>query len=296
MALKKRYFEPHAFMFPSYLVLFGFMGYPLINCIRLAFTNYKITRLSDVSFAGLNNFKDIFADPDLWMILGNSVKFVFFTVLLQFVLGLILALALKKPFRFRGVYQAIVFLPWAFSGFIIGLTFQWLFNGEYGPINDLLMKAHIITTKISFLGTPGLSLFTVIVALVWAGIPFFAIMILAALQSIPEEMYEAAKIDGASVIAQFREITIPYIKPTIVISILLRTIWVFNNADLIYIMTKGGPANTSNSLSSYMFMKAYSTLNFGLASALGVLFMFILVFYVLIFFKITKFNQAGDDR
>lgn len=294
MTIRTRKLEPHVFMLPSYIVLFGFMGYPLINCIRLAFLNYKITKLDDVSFAGLNNFKEIFADPDLLMILGNTLKFVVITVALQFILGLILALALKKRFRFRGLYQGIVFLPWAFSGFIIGLTFRWLFNGEYGPIDDLLMKAHIITTKISFLGTPGYSLFTVITALVWAGIPFFAIMILAALQSIPEEMYEAAKIDGANVIQRFKAITIPFIKPTIVIAILLRTIWVFNNADLIYVMTKGGPANSSNSLSSYMFMKAYSTLNFGQASALGVLFMFILVLYVLIFFQITRFNEAGD--
>lgn len=294
MTIRTRKLEPHVFMLPSYIVLFGFMGYPLINCIRLAFLNYKITRLDNVSFAGLNNFKEIFADPDLLMILGNTLKFVVITVALQFILGLILALALKKQFRFRGLYQGIVFLPWAFSGFIIGLTFRWLFNGEYGPVDDLLMKAHIITTKISFLGTPGYSLFTVITALVWAGIPFFAIMILAALQSIPEEMYEAAKIDGANVIQRFKDITIPFIKPTIVIAILLRTIWVFNNADLIYVMTKGGPANSSNSLSSYMFMKAYSTLNFGQASALGVLFMFMLVLYVLIFFQITRFNEAGD--
>lgn len=294
MSIKSRNLEPHAFMLPSYVVLFGFMGYPLINCIRLAFLNYKITKLNDISFAGLNNFKEIFTDPDLYMIIGNSIKFVFIAVFLQFILGLILALALKKPFKFRGFYQGVVFLPWAFSGFIIGLTFQWLFNGEYGPVNDLLLKAHIITAKISFLGTPGLSLFTVIAAMVWAGIPFFAIMILAALQSIPDEIYEAAKIDGANAIDKFRYVTIPYIKPTIVITILLRTIWIFNNAELIYIMTKGGPANTSNSLSSYMFMKAYSTLNFGQASALGVLFMFILVLYVLIFFRITRFNEAGD--
>jgi len=295
MVLKKKNLEPHAFMLPSYILLFGFMGYPLINCIRLAFTNYKIMKPDEVYFAGLNNFKEILSDSDLLMILGNSVKFVVITVFLQFVLGLILALALKKPFRFRGVYQGIVFLPWAFSGFIIGLTFQWLFNGEYGPINDLLLKAHLITEKISFTGTPGLSLFTVITALTWAGIPFFAIMILAALQSIPNELYEAAKIDGGNALDRFRHVTIPCIKPTIVITILLRTIWVFNNADLIYVMTKGGPANTSHTLSSYMFMKAYSTLDFGQASALGVLFMFILVLYVLLFFKITRFNdEAGD--
>lgn len=271
------------------------MGYPLLNCIRLAFSNYKVTQLDNVTFAGLDNFKRIFADPKIGMIALNTLKFVIITLLLQLVLGFILALALKKPFRGRGIYQGIVFLPWAFSGFLVGLTFQWMFNGEYGPINDILMKLNLIDGKISFLGDPKLALYTVIVALVWQGIPFFGIMLLAALQSVPEELMEAAKIDGANSIQRFSHVTIPCIKPTIIVTVLLRTIWIFNNADIIYIMTKGGPANSSDTLSSYMFIKAYSTLDFGFASALGVLFMLGLTVYIVGFIKVTKYNQAGDN-
>lgn len=287
--------EPHVFMTPSYIVLLIFMGYPLLNCIRLAFSNYKVTQLDNVTFAGLDNFKRIFADPKIGIIALNTLKFVIITLLLQLVLGFILALALKKPFRGRGIYQGIVFLPWAFSGFLVGLTFQWMFNGEYGPINDILMKLNLIDGKISFLGDPKLALYTVIVALVWQGIPFFGIMLLAALQSVPEELMEAAKIDGASSIQRFSHVTIPCIKPTIIVTVLLRTIWIFNNADIIYIMTKGGPANSSDTLSSYMFIKAYSTLDFGFASALGVLFMLGLTVYIVGFIKVTKYNQAGDN-
>lgn len=287
--------EPHVFMTPSYIVLLIFMGYPLLNCIRLAFSNYKVTQLDNVTFAGLDNFKRIFADPKIGMIALNTLKFVIITLLLQLVLGFILALALKKPFRGRGIYQGIVFLPWAFSGFLVGLTFQWMFNGEYGPINDILMKLNLIDGKISFLGDPKLALYTVIVALVWQGIPFFGIMLLAALQSVPEELMEAAKIDGANSIQRFSHVTIPCIKPTIIVTVLLRTIWIFNNADIIYIMTKGGPANSSDTLSSYMFIKAYSTLDFGFASALGVLFMLGLTVYIVGFIKVTKYNQAGDN-
>lgn len=282
-------------MTPSYIVLLIFMGYPLLNCIRLAFSNYKVTQLDNVTFAGFDNFKRIFADPKIGMIALNTLKFVIITLILQLVLGFILALALKKPFRGRGIYQGIVFLPWAFSGFLVGLTFQWMFNGEYGPINDILMKLNLIDGKISFLGDPKLALFTVIVALVWQGIPFFGIMLLAALQSVPEELMEAAKIDGANSIQRFTHVTIPCIKPTIIVTVLLRTIWIFNNADIIYIMTKGGPANSSDTLSSYMFIKAYSTLDFGFASALGVLFMLGLTVYIVGFIKVTKYNQAGDN-
>lgn len=295
MRKMRKKLEPHVFMTPSYIVLLIFMGYPLLNCIRLAFSNYKVTQLDNVTFAGFDNFKRIFADPKIGMIALNTLKFVIITLILQLVLGFILALALKKPFRGRGIYQGIVFLPWAFSGFLVGLTFQWMFNGEYGPINDILMKLNLIDGKISFLGDPKLALFTVIVALVWQGIPFFGIMLLAALQSVPEELMEAAKIDGANSIQRFTHVTIPCIKPTIIVTVLLRTIWIFNNADIIYIMTKGGPANSSDTLSSYMFIKAYSTLDFGFASALGVLFMLGLTVYIVGFIKVTKYNQAGDN-
>lgn len=291
----KKNLEPHIFMTPSYIIVLIFMGYPLLNCIKLAFSNYKITQLDNITFAGLSNFKRIFTDSQIGMITGNTVLFVVITLLGQLILGLILALALKKPFKGRGIYQGIVFLPWAFSGFLVGLMFQWMFNGEYGPINDVLLKLHLIQEKISFLGSPNLAIFTVITALVWQGIPFFGIMILAALQSVPEELMEAAKMDGAKTIQRFWNITIPCIKPTLVITVLLRTIWIFNNADIIYIMTKGGPANSSDTLSSYMFIKAYSTLDFGFASALGVLFMIGLTIYIAIFVKATKFSKAGDE-
>lgn len=291
----KKKLEPHIFMSPSYFALIVFMGYPLVNTIRLAFSNYKITRPDDVSFAGLENLKKIFSDPNIAMVARNSLIFVIVCLFFQLVLGFILALALKKPFRGRGVYQAIVFCPWAFSGLVVGMIFKWMFNGEYGLINSVLMDLGIIEQKISFIGTPGLSLVTVIVAVVWSGIPFFGIMILAALQSVPEELMEAAKVDGANAWSRFVNVTIPCIKPTLIITVLLRTIWIFNNADIIYTMTGGGPANTSHTLSSYMFTKAYSTLDYGFASALGVLFMVGLTIYIIWFFKVTKYNQAGEN-
>ena len=288
---KKKKLEPHIFMTPSYLILLVYLGYPLLNCIRLAFSNYKITQLNNVTFAGFDNFLKIFQDKEIAMISLNTFKFVIFTLALQLVLGFILAMALKRPFRGRGIYQGIVFLPWAFSGFIVGLTFQWLFNAEYGPINDILLKFGLISEKISFLGSPKYALWTVIIALAWQGIPFFGIMILAALQSVDAGLVEAAVIDGANAFQRFWHVTIPCIKPTLIVTIMLRTIWIFNNADIIYIMTNGGPANTSHTLASYMFTKAYSTLDFGYASALGVLFMVGMIIYVCAFVKVTKYNQ-----
>ena len=290
----KRKMEPWLFLLPVLVILLLLFGYPLINSIVMAFQNYKLTAPDDIYFNGLENFTKLFGDPDSMMILKNSIIYVVISVIGQFLLGLILALALKKQFRGRGLYQSIVFLPWAFSGFVVGLIFRWSFNGEYGVVNTLLMKLGIIDSNIAWLGTPGYSLAVVIIAMIWMGIPFFAIMILAALQSIPADVYEAADVDGCGTVRQFFQITLPYIKPTLITRVLLRTIWIFNSLDLVVIITDGGPANSSQTLPAYMYSKAFGSYDFGFAAALGVILMIILGLYALIFLKATKYDKAGD--
>lgn len=292
MCRRKR---PEAFLLllPTILLLLIFIAYPLINTVILAFQDYKLTSASGARFNGLENFRAILADPYFFQILRNSFVFTFATVALQFVLGLILALALNKPFKGRNIYQAIVFLPWSISALVIGFTFRWLFNAEFGPVNDLLLRFGMLGDKVSFLGNGTLALLCVILAMVWYGVPFFGIMLTAAFQSIPTDMYEAADIDGGGAVKKFIYITIPYAKPTIILTLLLRTIWVFNAADLIYVMTNGGPGNSTHTLASYMFSKAYSTLDFGQTGALGVMFMAGLVIYALVFMKATNYDGSG---
>ncbi len=291
---KKKKLEPWLFLLPALIVLLLLFGYPLINSIIMAFQNYKLTAPDDITFNGLENFKKLLADKDTLMILKNSVIYVVVSVMGQFICGMALALALKKHFRGRGIYQSIVFLPWAFSGFVVGLIYRWSFNGEYGVVNNLLMDLGIIDEKIAWLGTPGYSLAVVIIAMIWMGIPFFAIMILAALQSIPADVYEAADVDGCGTLRAFFKITLPYIKPTIITTILLRTIWIFNSFDLVVVITDGGPANSSQTLPAYMYSKAFGTYDFGFAAALGVVLMIILGAYAVAFLKITKYDKAGD--
>lgn len=137
--MKKRY-VPWLFLLPVLVVLLAMFGYPLLKSIVMSFQNYKLTAPDDVFFNGVENFKKLFANQETSMILKNSLAYVVISVVGQLLLGMILALALKKPFRGRGVYQSIVFLPWAFSGFVVGLIFRWSFNGEYGVVNDLLLK------------------------------------------------------------------------------------------------------------------------------------------------------------
>lgn len=156
------------------------------------------------------------------------------------------------------------------------------------------MKMGIIKENVAWLGTPGLSLAIVIIAMIWMGIPFFGIMILAALQSVPDDIYEAADIDGCGMFRKFFSLTLPYIKPTIIMTVLLRTIWIFNSFDLIVIITGGGPVNYSQTLPSYMYSKAFASYDFGLASAFGVLLIVILGIYAVLFLKLSNYDKAGD--
>lgn len=290
---RRKKMEPWYYVGPIFLLLVIMFGYPLIKSVVMAFQNYKLGN-ANVYFNDFANFHKMFGDKDFLLLLKNSVVYVVVSVFGQFIGGLILALCLRDKFKGRGIYQSIVFLPWAFSAFVVGLVFRWSFNGEYGVVNDVLMKLGIIKKGIAWLGTLGLSLVVVILAMIWIGIPFFGIMILAALQSIPDEIYEAADMDGCGMFRKFFSLTLPYIKPTVIMTILLRTIWIFNSFDLVVIVTQGGPANYSQTLPSYMYTKAFSGYDFGLAGAFGVLLMVILGVYAVLFLKLSNYDKAGD--
>ena len=253
----RRKLQPYLYIAPVMILLLLAFGYPLIKSIVMSFQDYKLSRLDKVSWNNFKNYISMFTDKDFLLLLKNSVIYVVVAVACQFLLGLGLALGLNGKFKGRGIYQSIVFLPWAFSAFVVGLLFRWSFNGEYGVVNDVLKKLGIIEKGISWLGTPGLSLAVVIMAMIWIGIPFFGINILAALQSVPEDIYEAADMDGCGTFRKFFTLTLPYIKPTIIMTILLRTIWIFNSFDLVVIVTEGGPANYSQTLPSYMYTQAF---------------------------------------
>lgn len=290
----KKKIAPYLYVMPVLILLLIMYGYPLIKSIIMSLQDYKLTSSGSAPFNDFANFKKMFSDTDFLLLLKNSLIYVIISGVAQFVLGLILALCLKTKFRGRGIYQSIVFLPWAFSSFVVGLMFRWSFNGEYGVVNDILMKMGIIKENVAWLGTPGLSLAVVIIAMIWMGIPFFGIMILAALQSVPDDIYEAADIDGCGMFRKFFSLTLPYIKPTIIMTVLLRTIWIFNSFDLIVIITGGGPVNYSQTLPSYMYSKAFASYDFGLASAFGVLLIVILGIYAVLFLKLSNYDKAGD--
>ena len=280
---------------PALAFICFFIFYPLFEGMVMAFQSYNLFNLKNIQFVGLENFRSIIFSKsvDFWKILYNTLRWTVLSLVFQFLLGFFLALLLRKPFRGRSVYCGFVFYSWALCGFAIGLIWTWLFNGQFGVINDLLMKAGIIKENVGWLSNPDIAMYSVVVANVWYGVPYFGIMLLAALQSVPAELYEAATIDGANTVQQLFHVTIPYIKPTIVSTVLLRSMWIVNFPDLIYAMTNGGPVNSTHILGTMMINKVYKEFDYGQGSAYGVLIMALLLIYAVIYLRLTKATE--DD-
>ena len=280
-------------MIPAFLFVILFLYFPLAKGVVMAFQNYNMFDLTNLHFIGLDNFKAIITDPytNFWQILWNTLIWLVFSLVFQFVLGFTLALLLKKPFAGRGIYSGLVFYTWALSGFAIGLIWSWLFNGQFGLFNDILIRLSLIETPLGFLSTPKLAMMSVIITNIWYGVPFFGIMLLAALQSVPNELYEASTLDGCGAVKQLFYVTIPYIKPTIVSTILLRTMWIVNYPDIIYAMTNGGPVNSTNILATQMINEVFKQYDYGQGSAFGVVIMLILFIYSVIYLRITRSSE-----
>ncbi|MER5941943.1 sugar ABC transporter permease [Streptomyces sp. NPDC001928] len=276
-----------AFMAPAAVFVAVFTYYPMIAGGQMAFRNWKLTDLTDTSWVGLKNFGDVFADPAWGTVLGNTAVWVVGSIVPQLVIGFALALWLRRRFRFRGLYQALIFFPWAISGFLIGILFRWLFNSEFGVVNDLLQKAGLIDEPIAWLADPKTAMVAVLIANIWYGVTFFTIMILAALQSIPDELYEAAALDGAGKARTLFQITIPYIRTTLALTVLLRVIWIFNFPDLIFGMTGGGPNNETHIVTTWM-IKITQQGDYGRASALGLLVVAALLVFAVFFLMATR--------
>ena len=278
-------------IFPVISIVSFLVVYPTIKGFIMSFQNYTVFTFWRVKFVGLKNYVDILTDPDFPQVLLNTLIWIAGSVIFQLILGFILALLLWSPFKGRGIYAGFVFYPWALSGFAIGLVWSWLLNGTFGIFNDILKKLHLIGENIHFLSDPNYAMFSVILINIWYGIPFFAIMILAALQSIPKEVIESAMIDGAGYIKRIFSIVIPYIKPTLLSSVLLRIIWIMNFPDIIYGTTRGGPAGSTNILPVYMINIVFYETNFSKASAVGVIIIVILLVYTLFYLKLTSYGE-----
>ena len=284
-AHKRKFFlaaEPWIYASPALILIITILLVPLGIGVSYAFRNIVLLDPFSGDFIGTGHFVEIWKDGNFWNALHNTIEWTVVSVLLQFVFGLILALLLNQPFPGRWLVQALVFLPWAVPSFLSGLNWAWLFNPVVGPLPHWFVRSGLMTTPENILSNPATALWGPIAANVWWGIPFYAITLLAALQSIPTDIYEAAQIDGAGPIKRFWSITLPFLAPTIAITLLLRAVWIANAADLIVVMTRGGPADSTQILASYIFSQAFQRLDFGYASAIATVLLVILLVYAAI--------------
>jgi multiple sugar transport system permease protein len=280
--------EPWFYSAPVLLLIIAVMLVPLLLGLSYAFRDIQLLNPFSGAFVGLKHFKALAQDDAFYRALRNTLWWTGASVFLQFAFGLVLALLLDKPFLGRGLAQALVFLPWAVPTFLAGLNWAWLFNPVIGPLPHWMAALGILSAPDNILADPHLAMWGPIIANVWWGIPFFAITLLAALQAIPRDLYEAAAIDGATPLQRFRSITLPFLAPTIAITILLRTVWIANFADLIIVMTNGGPADRTQIVASYIFTQAFRRLDFGYASAIALVLLALLLAYSMLIVVIRQ--------
>ena len=280
--------EAYLYIAPTLVVLLLALLIPLAIGISYSFRHLVVYEPFDQGFVGLKNYLALFSDPIFGHALVNTLIWTFGSLIFQFPLGFVLALLLNRPFPGRGLYQAIVFLPWAVPAFLSGLVWSWLFNPTVSPLPRILTSIGILHKVHNILSSPSTAMWGPIVANVWFGIPFFAITMLAALQAIPLELYQAAEIDGANTLAKFRYVTLPFVAPTIAITLMLRTIWIANFPDLIFVMTGGGPANATQTVATYIFTLAYSKLDFGYASTVATALLLILSLYAIVALRLRQ--------
>lgn len=288
----KRVFTPYLLLLPSMLIVALLVIWPIIRTFSYSLMDYSPIRPNDIGFIGLENFRTLLQDDHFFMSLRTSIIYAVVTVAFQFVIGLAMAMLMRNMRCMRGLYRAAVFAPWAVSGVLTAVIWSMMFNGSYGSINDILIRLGIIEDGIAWATRPFTAMVMVIVASVWRGIPYFAINMLAALLSVPNDVYESARIDGAGSVRLFFRITLPYLRETIVLTTLLRLIWTFNDVDIVYSLTSGGPNNATLTLPVYVTRNAVEYFDFGYGSTLTIGLFVVLLVFALIYMQFGK--STGD--
>ncbi|MEB3280184.1 MAG: sugar ABC transporter permease [Lyngbya sp.] len=267
---------------PALLVMALVFIYPIARAFWLSlFTENLGTQLQPI-FSGLYNYSRLLGDGRFWQSLWNTTVFTVISITIELILGMGIALVLNQSFRGRGFVRTSALIPWALPTAVMGLAWAWIFNGQYGVVNDLLQRLGLMETSITWLGDPTRAMFALIVAEVWKTTPFISILLLAGLQSISADLYEAHSIDGANPFQSFRQITLPLLMPQIIIALLFRFAQAFGVFDLIQVMTGGGPAGATETVSIYIYATVRRYLDFGYGAALVVVTFLLLVTAVVI--------------
>jgi multiple sugar transport system permease protein len=265
----------YAFILPGTAIFLTWTIYPLVDAFVMSFYHWNL--LSPSVFVGLGNYQRALSDPIFWQAVRNGIMYAAIAVPGQMILGLGVALLLDQQIRLRGFFRTLFYLPVVTSWVVVSIMFVYLYNGQAGPINYALHDVlHIIPSYIFFLGDPNTALPAIATVNIWKGIGWSAVIYLAGLQSIPQEVYEASIVDGAGRWQRFARITVPLLRPTILFLVVMLVIGAFNTFIQVYIMTNGGPLHSTETVLTYMYRNAFQDLDLGYGAAISYLFTLLL--------------------
>jgi len=279
------------FMLPFIVTAALFMVWPVVEAVRMAFYAYNPLRPDDIYWVGFENFERIFDDPLFWESFRQALVWTGWSILFQTVLGVALALLLNLTLPGMAIFRGLLLFPYIVPTVVIALNWRWIFNSEIGIVNHALLSAGIISENIAWLSTPDMAMLSAILLNVWKYTPFVVICVLARLQTIPTELYDAAKVDGAGAWRRFMDITLPMLKEVLVVVIVFRTIWTFNKFEEIYLLTRGGPGTSTFNLAVYAFEEGMANLRLGVAAATGVVMIALLLVGTIIYVRVSGFGR-----
>ena len=268
-------------LLPAAILILVLVGVPFVNALWLSF-HKKLLGAVDAPWIGLTNYTTLIGDATFWQAVRNTFVFTTGSIGAKLIIGLLIALVLNETLPLRAVWRSIVMLPYAMPTLVSVLVWKWMYNDVAGVLNYLATEAHVTDHQILWLGDPNIAMPAVIAVNVWRGFPFFVITILAGLQTVPQELYDAAKVDGAGVWARFRQVTVPGIMPVVAVTTLFSAILTFNDFSIIWILTQGGPGNATNVLATLTYKIAIPGLELGKGVAVSVLMLPILVLMIVL--------------
>ncbi|GIP32244.1 carbohydrate ABC transporter permease [Paenibacillus sp. J2TS4] len=291
-ALKKNR-TAYFFIAPLVITVCCILLYPIFKAALMSFQYWYIAKpIGGHPFVGLQNYVGVVKSDYFFTSLGITGIYLAVTVIARFLLGLGTALLLNKKFAGRSLARALIIIPWAMSEVVTCLIFVLMYDYQYGIINHILMSLHLIDTPLSFLGEGNLALNAAMLVNIWKGFPFVALMLLAGLQSIPDDLYEAATMDGASIWRKFLHVTMPMLRPVSMIVFLLLVVWTLRDFALVYVLTGGGPNRATEIFSIFVYRSGFDYYKFGEAAAGG---MILLVFSLIFTFIYLKASKAGES-
>jgi multiple sugar transport system permease protein len=237
---------------PAFLYLAFFIAYPFLMSIYLSVSNARVGS-PESSFVGVLNYQRLFADPVFWQTVQNSIVFTFGSEIIRLIIGLPLAFALNRTFKGKRLVQGLILIPFVIPIALSSLAWKWMFDSLYSVINWMLMRVGVIDYPWQWLGEPGLAMWSVIIMNVWRGFPFSAVILLAALTAVPQEIIEAAKIDGAGPLRRFHYVVVPMIRPILFVGLLYSIVFSFTDFSAVWLLTQGGPYNTTHVFGTYAY-------------------------------------------